>query len=234
MLSLILQRLSPMLVALAMLANSIGGMLGLGQVIPYNPVRSDVVVSGEVSTDIEKIVETYNAALAKTNQGMVIGESWSEMVGAPVIEAEGKSETTDIALDAFAASYSDNAVKIFDVPGSGIKVSDVKSAKMSSTNGETSIIINIKDFKGDINDVDNGVSRAFGYTSTDIFENGKITVSYTDCVIACVINEKTGKIVYADMDNKGEVKGEDLTYAIGDFVITIDKMEFTLISHIDI
>ncbi len=234
MLSLILQRLSPLLVALAMLANSIGGMLGLGQIIPYNPVRSDVVVSGEVSTDIEKIVDVYNSALAETNRGMVIGESWSEMVGTPLIEAEGKDEITDIAMDVFASSYSDNEVKIFDVPGSGIKASDVKSAKMSLKNGEISIVINIKDFKGDMNDVDNGVSRAFGYTSTDFFENGEITVSYTDCVIACVINEKTGKIIYADMDNKCEAKGEELTYSIGDFAITIDKMEFTLISHIDI
>lgn len=231
---LILQRISPLIVVIAMIANSISGMLGFGQVIPYNPERTDVVVSGDVSTDIEKIVEVYNAALLKTNSGLVIGESRNELVGEPVIEVEGNSEISQMAIDMFKSSLDDTVEKVFSVPGTGIRPSDVKDAKMSSDNGETSIIIKIKDFSGDINDVDNGVGRALGLVSSDFFEEGDITVTYTDCVIACVINEKTGKIVYADLDNKSEAKGQDISYTVANMVITIDKLEFTLFSHIDI
>lgn len=231
MTNLLLQNMTPLLVAIAMIANSIGGVLGLGQLIPYNPERTDVVVSGDVSTDIDDIVEIYNAALEKT--GFVIGTTSNEFVEEPVIESEIENEYTEIFMDSFIASYNDTTANIFNVPGSGIESSDVKSAKMSSNNGNTSIIINIKDFKGDINDVDHGVARAMGFVSSDIFEDGHVTVSYTDCVIACVINEKTGKIVYADLDYKGETKAKDIEYTLGDMVIVYD-MEFTIVSHIDI
>lgn len=232
MMNLLLQRMTPLLVVIAMAVNSIGGMLGFGQIIPYNPERTDVVVSGDVSTDIDKIVETYNAALEKT--GFVIGTTSNEFVDEPVIESESNNEYTEIFMDSFVAAYNNTTANIFNVPGSGIQSFDVKSAKMSSENGNTNIIINIKDFTGDVNDVDNGVARALGFASSSIFEEGDMTVSYTDCVIACVINEKTGKIVYADLDYKGETKCRDIEYIFGDIVIVIDKMEFTLVSHVDI
>ncbi|MBR6619471.1 MAG: hypothetical protein IKK85_03930 [Clostridia bacterium] len=232
---LILQRVYPLLVALAMVANSIGGVLGFGQLIPYNPERTDVVVSGDVSTDINKIVETYNTALQKSD-GLVVGKSSAEFVGDPVVEFEGMDEeVSQMFTDILKSAYKDNAEKVFAITGNAILSSDVEAAKMSSHDGVTSIIINIKDFIGDINDVDNGVSRAFGYTDTsDFFEEGDITISYTNCVIACRINEKSGKIIYADFDNTGEIKGEDIENVVGNTVVIIDKLEFTLVSHIDI
>ena len=48
--ALILQKLVPLLTTFALFLNSLGGMLGIGVIIPYNPERIEVAVSGDVIT----------------------------------------------------------------------------------------------------------------------------------------------------------------------------------------
>lgn len=242
MLNVILQRFSSVIVAVALVANAISGMLGNGPVIPYNPVRTDVTVSGDVTTDKEDIAKIYNAAVEKTNQGLVIGKIKNEFKDKPVLDysMEGSSNGMDPSLlDSFLVSFENTESKIFKVPGGDIKVSDIKSAKMSSSNGETKIIINIKDYSGKISEGDdNPISRAFGVKNdltTDLFsEMSEMKTEYTNCKIACVINEKTGKIVYGDWDYDSSAKGENLEMSMLGFNMVLEKYDMSIAVHTDI
>ena len=71
--ALILQKLVPLLTTFALFLNSLGGMLGIGVIIPYNPERIEVAVSGDVITDVDKIVARYNEAV--NNSGFVIAST---------------------------------------------------------------------------------------------------------------------------------------------------------------
>ncbi len=232
MLNLILQRFVPLLTTLAMLLNS----FGLGVVIPYNPERTEIVVSGNVTTDVDEILDAYNSAVKKT--GMVIGKTSTDIIGTPSVSGDGSA--SDIAP--FVTAFEDAETYIFKVPGNGeILESDVKSAKMSVKDGKKTIVIKIKDIKrtGTANDA---LSRAYGWTSTfdEAFStlgmtvvSGDVTESYYDCVITCVIDEKSGKIIYGDWDATSEIVANDLCIRMLGVEVTID-MEYTATAYIDI
>ena len=110
---------------------------------------------------------------------------------------------------------------------------------MSSVNGETKIIINIKDYSVKISEGDNNpISRAFGVKNdltTDLFgEMGEMKSTYTNCKISCVINEKTGKIVYGDWDYDSSAKGENLKMSMLGFNLVLEKYDMSIAVHTDI
>lgn len=238
MINLILQRFVPLLTTIVLLLNNIG----LGVVVPYNPVRTDVVVSGDVTTDIDDVLEYYNSAVKKT--GFVIGKYSADVVGTPSASVRGgDSVDVDPYWYAYWEALEDQETYIFKVPGEGgILKSDVKSAKMSVKDGKISVIIKIKDTKRSGNGAEDAISRAYGwsYDYGDMFSSlganmisGKITESHTDCTISCVIDENSGKIIYGDWDSTGRMVADDLTLSMFGIEITMD-MDFTLTTHYDI
>lgn len=234
MINLILQRFVPLLTTIALLLNNIG----LGVVIPYNPVRTDVVVSSDVTTDIDDVLECYNSAVKKT--GFVIGTYSSDTIGTPSASVQGDNS---VDMSYYWDALEDQETYIFKVPGEGgILKSDVKSAKMSVKDGKISVIIKIKDTKRSGNGAEDAISRAYGwsYDYGDMFSSlgltmvsGKITESHTDCTISCVIDENSGKIIYGDWDSTGKMVADDLKLSMFGVEITMD-MDFTLTYHYDI
>lgn len=238
MLNLILQRFVPFLTAITMMLNTIGGFFGINTVIPYNPVRTDVVVSGDVTTDIDAVLECYNSAVKKT--GFVIGEYSVDVIGTPTASVQGDSS---VDMSYYWEILENEKTHIFKVPGEGgILKSDVKSAKMSAEDGKISVIIKIKDTKRSGEGGEDAISRAYGWSSdySDMFSSlganmisGEITDSYTDSTISCVIDENSGKIIYGDWDSTGRMVADDLKLSMFDIEFTMD-MDFTITTHYDV
>lgn len=236
MFNLILQRFVPLLTAFALFINSIGGLFGISAVIPYNPERTEVVVSGDVTTDINKVLEHYNSAVDKT--GFVIGTSTTEIIGTPSASSDGVN--TD--MTAYWDALEETETYVFEIPGGGeILESDVKSAKMSVSDGKRAVILKIKDTKRS-GKSDDAVSRAYGWSSDFAgisamlgmtVEGGQIKESYTDCTVSCIIDEKSGKIIYGDWDATGTISIKDINVKMFGVELTMD-MDYTAKQHIDI
>ena len=64
MLNLILQRMVPMITAFVVMLNGIGSVFGV-VVVPYNPERVEVSLGSNVNSDIDEVLEYYNAAVKK-------------------------------------------------------------------------------------------------------------------------------------------------------------------------
>lgn len=238
--SLILQRLAPMITAFVVVLNSIAGVFGAAPVIPYNPERTDVVVSGEISTDVEEILGYYNAAVKKTNKSFVIGSSSFELIGTPEIIVDGESDSNEF-LNVYWETLEETTSKFYKVPGNGeVIAADVESAKMSVNDGKRYIIIDIVDVCGDTHGT--AIERVYG-TSVDTAEgleylynidDSKISMTYADNTVSCIIDDNSGKIIYGDWDSTGSLVMTDFTFSFSDSSIKFDKMAFTIATHNDI
>ncbi len=237
--NLILQRLVPAITAFVVFINSVGGLFGNSAVIPYNPERTDVVVSGEVITDIEKVLDCYNEAVENT--GFVLGSAKTFMAETPVLEMPLDEELKSLIVTLFE-SMNITSSTIFEIPYEGnITVADVRDAKMSVDGDKTSIIINIKDYSHGITDENssNPITNAFGF-STDVkasFDElgmapEEVYFEYTDCVISCIVDD--GKIIYGDWDYICSAEINDLSMTFRDTDIRIDKMRLVMESNTDI
>ncbi len=238
--NLILQRLVPAITAFVVFINSVGGLFGNSAVIPYNPERTDVVVSGEVITDIEKVLDCYNEAVENT--GFVLGSLKSDILSDIEVVIDGQQDAP-IDLAPFIQAFENTETYIFEVPSNGkILVEDVKSAKMSVKDGKRSIIITIKDYTETMDSYgSNRISRAYGYKGNITEVLGSLNMSfggyeytYTDCTISCVIDDNSGKIIYGDWDNTASGTIKNIEVSLFDFETTIDEMTISTRSFIDI
>lgn len=236
--SLILQRLVPVITAFVVVLNSIAGVFGAAPVIPYNPERTDVVVSGEISTDVDEILGYYNAAVKKTNKSFVIGSSSFELIGTPEVIMDG--ETDKEFWDTYWSLLEFAPSTVFKIPGNGeVIAADVESAKMSVKDGKRYIIIDVIDFEGE--SIDNPSGRVYGY-STGIVDGmndlsisiSDIQVSYTDNTVSCIIDDDSGKIIYGDWDSTGSVVATDITMDMLDPEFKMDKIAFSMTTSIDV
>lgn len=206
-----LNRAAPLVTALALFLNSVGGLFGLAPAIPYNPERTDIVISGNYEWDIEEILGYYNAAVKKTNSGLVMGTVTKEISIEPKYILEG--EETEKVKE-FLGTFCDSQSAIYKIPGDGeILPSDVERAKMTVEDGKRTIILHVKYYTvaGD-----NTIGRAYGIKNgvterlnerpyTDV--NGTFSESFGlpeningYSVISCVIDDRSGKIIYGDWD----------------------------------
>lgn len=239
MLNLILQEFVPLITAFVLFINSVGGLFGVSAVIPYNPERTDVVLSGEITTDVDEILDCYNAAVKKT--GFVLGTNNLSIIGTPEITV---TDMENIDMDAYWDALNGDSAYIFEVPGEGIiTAADVKSAKMSENNGEKTVVIKVKDYKhGLSDDADNPITNAFGFVTNmeDSFSSagleitdGKAEISYTNATITCVIDDR-GKIIYGDWDLEGEFDASDITFSMFGYTFTVEEMNYKMGYSIDI
>lgn len=238
MLNLILQRMVPMITAFVVMLNGIGGVFGV-VVVPYNPERVEVSLGSNVNSDIDEVLEYYNAAVKKT--GFVLGKTATYY------------EDFDFADDDFGEfmqvyinELNNQTVSVFAVPGTGsLTEADVKSAKMSSEDGKRTIIIKVKDYSHTFkdNNKNNPITNAFGYT-TDLegyfesigvdFISGEMEFEYTDCVISCVVDENSGKIIYGDWDSTVTNVWSEVTFSFYGETFTVRNCSYTGKSCVDI
>ncbi len=239
MANLILQELVPLITAFAILLNSIGGIFGV-VVIPYNPDRVEVSLGSNVISDVDEVLEYYNSAVKKT--GFVLGTSSYDFSEFTLKESD--TDFTSFVQD-YIQGLESNSTSVFSVPGEGVlTAADVKSAKMSAEDGKTTVIIKVKDYSHGFydNSSNNPVTNAFGY-STDVngffdstgmtITDGDMEFTYTDCVISCVIDDKSGKIIYGDWDTTCSTDVENLAISVYDTELIMDFC-FKMESHIDI
>ncbi len=222
MLDFIVQTALPLITAFVMLINSIGSLFGNSAVIPYNPERTDIVISEDAVTDIEQILAVYNEAVKNT--GWVLGTVNATIAEAPEFDMDGGTEPefiefiNEIFEDTISASSS-----VLEVPGEGnLTASDVDGAKMCEKDGKIFIKIEVKDYECSLNDTNtsNPITNAFGVSTTseiDTFGKYVVTVGentnkYDDCEIECII--ENGKIIYGDWDYDVEFYAEDLALSI--------------------
>ncbi len=243
MFNLILQNLVPLITVFAIFINSVGGLFGVSAVIPYNPDRTDVVLSGEITTDVNKVLDCYNSAVKKT--GFVIGTNKINIVGTPEFTISGLDSSTSVDIDAYWDALNGSSSYIFEVPGEGkITSADVKSAKMCESDGEKIIVINIKDYKHGLTDGENNpITNSFGFVTDmkesfsaagiELADNCNAELSYTNATITCVVDER-GKIIYGDWDIEADFDASDFTFTMLGNTFTCEELSYTMGYSIDI
>lgn len=161
------------------------------------------VLGENVNSNAAQVLEIYNAAVIKTDED------------APLTE-------TEINFSSFSwsgISFSEQVIKSifnetvyedYEIPGEGLLAADdVVSAKSSTENGKTTVIIEVKD-QTDGFDADaytaGPVSKAVGTLGSiegalDLLGvellSGEDTIelAYTNCTVACIIDDATGEII---------------------------------------
>ena len=232
--AIILTRLVPVLTAIALMLNSVGAMIGVGVIIPYNPDRVEVAVEGEISTNVDEILGYYNEAVKKT--GFVIGTSTYANLNILYDSPEDADEADQMIYDmieTYSEALTSSPAYIFEVPGNGgVLASDIESAKMSVKDGKRTVILELVDGK-------DAASRLFAWKDVDLLDafgeigfevkSGKVTENYENITVSCVIDEN-GKIIYGDWDY-------DCDYSLNQVVMNVADMEmvfdFTMDSTIE-
>ncbi len=171
--------------------------------------RPDFKLGDVVNSNTAQVLEIYNAAVKKTDNSSPEGVYYYEFKN---LEIENK-ELESLFKSVFKNVFNGEKTEWYDVPGDGtLKADDVKSAKCSTHNGKTTVIIEVKDHTDNINTNanDSSISRAMGSGGniTDIADlMAPITITsgldtfeikYTNCKIACIIDDTTGEILYGE------------------------------------
>lgn len=232
--AIILTRLVPVLTAIALMLNSVGAMIGVGVIIPYNPDRVEVAVEGEISTNVDEILGYYNEAVKKT--GFVIGRSsYSDFI-LDFNLGEDPDEYDQIildTLDTLKEYITSTETYFFEAPGNGgVLAADVESAKMSVKDGKRTIILELVDGE-------EVAERLFAWEDVDVLESfaemglnvddAAISEYYGDITVSCVIDEN-GKIIYGDWDYGCEFDVDNVVMKMGDEENVID---FSMVATIE-
>ncbi len=218
----ILTKLISMMVSFIMMLLNLFG-IGIDQ-------RPEFVLGENVNSNAQEVLAVYNAAVIKTDEDAPLIESRMHIVDLTM--GNGSGGTISFAKPLMEDIFEETVYESYDIPGEGLLAADdVISAKSSSENGWTTVIIEVKDQVDGVNaDAYNGgpVSRAVG-TLGDmeaVFEligfecvSGKETIkfTYTDCTISCIIDEATGEIIYGEWTF-------DVCAAIGSAEFKMDEM----------
>lgn len=203
---------------------SVLGFFGINQ-------RPDFVLGDVVNSNTAQVLEIYNDAVKKTDASSPKGEYYFKFIDAE----SDNSNLESIYKSVFASAFNGEKTEYYDVPGEGLlKTDDVKSAKCSTDNGKTTVIIEVKDHTDTVNTnaKDNPIARAMG-TTVDVnnfanllpfeIESGldSFEIKYTNCKIACIIDDSTGEILYGEWKNTA-------SYNFGNLVMNMNGTPITL------
>ncbi|MBR6785841.1 MAG: hypothetical protein IKM25_06280 [Clostridia bacterium] len=187
------------------------------------------VLGENVNSNTAQVLEIYNAAVIKTDEDAPLVESKMDLDKLSVGGATG-STVAMIAKPLIKDVLAKEVFEDYDIPGEGLLTADdVVSAKSSTENGKTTVIIEVKDQTDGLNASEGSVSRAVG-TFGDLesvfeelgtaFSEGGDTIglTYTDCTVACIIDDATGEIVMGEWTY-------DVCFTIGYAEIMIEDIE---------
>lgn len=193
--------------------------------------RPDFILGDEVNSDTPQVIAIYNNAVKKSDTSSPEGEYYYNFID---VTSDNK-DLESIYKTIFRSAFNGEKTEYYDVPGEGLlKTDDVKSAKCSTKDGKTTVIIEVKDHSDTVNTnpEDNPIARAMGAT-VDVnnfanllpfkIESGleSLEIKYTDCKISCIIDDSTGIILY------GEWK-YTITYNFGNLVMNINGTPISL------
>ena len=193
--------------------------------------RPDFILGDEVNSDTSQVIAIYNNAVKKSDTSSPEGEYYYNFID---VTSDNK-DLESIYKTIFRSAFNGEKTEYYDVPGEGLlKTDDVKSAKCSTKDGKTTVIIEVKDHSDTVNTnpEDNPIARAMGAT-VDVnnfanllpfkIESGleSLEIKYTDCKISCIIDDSTGIILY------GEWK-YTTTYNFGNLVMNINGTPISL------
>ena len=193
------------------------------------------VLGENVNSNTAQVLEIYNAAVIKTDENAPLVESKMELDKLSVGGATGATVAL-IAKPLISDILAETVFENYDIPGDGLLTADdVISAKSSTENGKTTVIIEVKDQADDFSAdayTAGPVSRAMG-TLGDLegalkelgsaFSDGEDTVAitYTNCKVACIIDDATGEIIAGEW-------GYDVCITIGYAEIAIEDIEVVI------
>lgn len=190
------------------------------------------VLGENVNSNTAQVLEIYNAAVIKTDEEAPLVESKMDLDKLSVGGATG-STVAMIAKPIIKDVLAEEVFEDYDIPGEGLLTADdVVSAKSSTENGKTTVIIEVKDQTDDFNSdayTAGPVSRAVGTLGDleSVFEElgsafsaggDTIGLTYTDCTVACIIDDATGEIVMGEWTY-------DVCFTIGYAEIMIEDIE---------
>ncbi len=208
---------------------SIMSIFGLG-----GEKTPEFVLGENVISDVAQVLEVYNNAVIKTDEDAPLVKS--SITLEDLFLGIDKAAVVAIAKPVINDILQETTLEDYDIPGEGeLKAEDVVSAKMSTENGKTTVIIEVKD---QANEEDGPFSRAIGGSldvaeaieSTGFVSSGieNIKVSFTDCTIACIIDDATGEIIRAEWSYNLTTDINDVTVNIADTVIEIANASATI------
>lgn len=200
--------------------------------------RPEFVLGENVNSNAQEVLAVYNAAVIKTDEDAPLVET--KMVLDDLSMGSGSGETISFAKPVIKDILEDTVFEAYDIPGEGlITADDVISAKSSSENGRTTVIIEVKDQVDGIEaDAYNGgpVSRAvgtfgnmeavFGELGAEFVSGGEtIKFTYTDCTVSCIIDEATGEIIYGEWDYDICMSIGSAEFSMDDIVIEFEDFD---------
>lgn len=201
--------------------------------------RPEFVLGENVNSNVAQVLEVYNNAVIETDKDAPLVKSGMSLIDMSL--GADKAEFTAMMKPVVNDMLKENVYKDNDIPGKGeLKAEDVISAKMSTEEGLTTVIIEVKSQTDDAYaDGENGgpVSRAMGtagnlaalFEETGIitgFENVEIT--YTDCKIACIIDDATDEILYGEWFYNMTMNMDGVIINIGESPIEMTNTSATI------
>ena len=209
---------------------SIMSIFGLGG--EKNP---EFVLGENVISDVAQVLEVYNNAVIKTDEDAPLVKT--SMTLEDLFLGIDKAAVVAIAKPVINDVLAETILEDYDIPGEGeLKAEDIVSAKMSTENGKTTVIIEVKDQAA--SDEDGPFTRAIGGSldvaeaieGTGLVSSGveNIKVSFTDCTISCIIDDATGEIIRAEWCYNLTTEIKDVTINISDTVIEIANASATI------
>lgn len=201
--------------------------------------RPEFVLGENVNSNVAQVLEVYNNAVIETDKD---APSVKNTMSLEDIKMGSGTSAISFAKPMLKDMLEDEVYEYYDIPGKGeLKADDVISAKMSTDEeGLTTVIIEVKSQTDDAYaDGENGgpVSRAMGtagnfaaiFEETGIitgFENVEIT--YTDCKIACIIDDATDEILYGEWFYNMTMNMDGVIINIGESPIEMTNTSATI------
>ncbi len=201
--------------------------------------RPEFVLGENVNSNVAQVLEVYNNAVIETDKDAPLVKSGMSLIDMSL--GADKAEFTAMMKPVVNDMLKENVYKDNDIPGKGeLKAEDVISAKMSTEEGLTTVIIEVKgqtnDAYGNAKDGES-VSRAMGTVGnvaqyikeTDIisgYENLEIT--YTDCKLACIIDDSTDEILYGEWYYNMTMDMDGLSVNIGESPVVMEGASVTI------
>lgn len=195
--------------------------------------RPEFVLGENVNSNVAQVLEVYNNAVIETDKD---APSVKNTMSLEDIKMGSGTSAISFAKPMLKDMLEDEVYEYYDIPGKGeLKADDVISAKMSTDEeGLTTVIIEVKSQTDDAYaDGENGgpVSRAMGTAGNiaDVFEESgiisgfeNIEITYSDCRIACIIDDATGEILYGEWYHIMSMDMSGLSINIGEEPMTMD------------
>ena len=212
---------------------SIMSIFGLGG--EKNP---EFELGENVISDVAQVLEVYNNAVIKTDEDAPLVKNTLSLEDLKMVSS---SSLISVATPMLKDVLEDNVYENNDIPGEGkLKAEDVVSAKMSTEEGKTTVIIEVKDQTNDAygNAKDGeSVSNAIGtlgdiadyIEGTGIISSVEnIEITYTECRIACIIDDATGEILCGEWYCNMTMVMDGVVINIGESPIEITNTSVTI------